>query len=176
MTPLCELAKKYGTDKYPWYTPFYDLILEDIRFTTRSVLEIGIGTPKSMEHVPGYRPGASLRMWQDYFPCAKIYGIDIHSLCGDARIETRYCDQSDAKQLLVIGNEWGPFDLIVDDGSHDPIDQFQSCVTLFPYLRPGGVYIIEDVNEPFALPFTSQYVECRVKDHPYVGRCIVVQK
>src|SRR6185369_15852500 len=116
MTPLCELAQKYGTDKYPWYTPFYDLLLRDRRDSVRRVLEIGIGTPEAMSHVPNYKPGASLRMWRDYFPNAAIVGIDIvPSVCfRDVRIVTG---------IRIIPEI---YDLIVDDGSHEPEDQIDT--------------------------------------------------
>ena len=70
MTRLCELAEKYGSDKTPsifhGYTPFYDELLKDR--DVKRVLEIGIGNVACMNHVKDYKPGASLRMWRDYFP------------------------------------------------------------------------------------------------------------
>ena len=42
------------------------------------------------------------------------------------------------------------FDVIVDDGSHVCVHVFRSFNALFPKLRPGGVYIIEDLNMAYA--------------------------
>jgi trans-aconitate methyltransferase len=177
---LCELAVKYGTDKHPWYTPTYEMLLGSQRFKVRKVLEIGIGNLSQMSHVHGYQPGASLRMWRDYFPGAQIFGLDIDPqvMIQDARIETRVCDQSNAEALKHIGEEWGKFDLIVDDGSHDPQHQLLSFETLWPYLREGGYYIIEDVNRPEALllPQPSTVLLCRIPESDLVGRAVVVKK
>ena len=43
------------------------------------------------------KPGASLRVWRDYFPNAIIYGADIDKdiLFAEERIKTFYIDQLD---------------------------------------------------------------------------------
>ena len=40
----------------------------------------------------------------------------------------------------------GEFDVIIDDGSHRPMHQQISLVSLYPHLKPGGQYIIEDLH------------------------------
>ena len=45
------------------------------------------------------------------------------------------------------------FDIIIDDGSHDPKDQIKSFESLFPSLKCGGVYVVEDIMEPRNNPF-----------------------
>ena len=172
MTELCRLAQKYGTDKYPWYTPFYDVLLRDRRQGIRRVLEIGIGTPEAMAHVPDYRPGASLRMWRDYFPEAQIRGLDKNPdvAFSECRIVALCFDQHNVAALDVHGS-----DLIIDDGSHLPEHQIQSAKHLVPQLAPGGLYIIEDVNGRLELPFSHQYVECNIVGSDKVGRCIVIR-
>jgi hypothetical protein len=144
---LTELAAKHGTDKGV-YAPFYDLILAHKRSVYTSIVEIGVGTPEAMSHVPGYEPGASLRVWDEYFPYAAIYGLDnaIPSHQLDLNITVRNCDQSKKQDLLEAAQWFEQADLIVDDGSHRPQDQIQTALTLLPYLREGGIYIIEDVN------------------------------
>ena len=177
MTPLCELAQKYGTDKFPWYTPFYHLLLARRRRDVRRVLEIGIGTPEAMKHVPGYKPGASLRMWRDYFRNAVIVGVDKDpsAMFSADRILTLEADQSNDLADVVPGHD---FDLIVDDGSHDPHHQIATFNALFPRLAPGGIYIIEDVNGPLFLdaPCPTQTVECHASGSPYIGRLIMAVK
>src|SRR3972149_8272692 len=81
ITPLCEIAFKYGTDKCPQishnYTPVYYKLLKDKKEKIRKVLELGIGSRKTMQWVPKhYQTGASLLMWRDFFPNAQIYGVD----------------------------------------------------------------------------------------------------
>lgn len=174
MTDLCKLAQLYGTDKFPWYTPFYDALLR--QHNAFKILEIGIGTPSTMGHVPDYKPGASLRMWRDYFPCAEVWGVDIDPavMFHEERINTFCIDQADTLSLAAI-SQGRQYDLIIDDGSHDPAHQILSATTLVPYLSPGGLYIIEDVNGTLDIPFVHQVVECHVAGSPKVGRLILIQ-
>lgn len=179
MTELCKLAAKYGTDKI-WYTPFYHLLFEHRRdYLTKKVLEIGIGSVSAMKHVPGYQPGASLRMWRDYFPDAQIFGVDKDTsvLFQEDRIKTSYCDQADANELLAIG-QWtgGGLDLIVDDGSHDPLHQLWTARMLLSYLKPGGIYVIEDVNHFEAVsPFLKVPHACITYHTSLTARMIVIR-
>lgn len=177
MTELCKLAEKHGTDKI-YYSAFYHNLLQCRRWTCQAILEIGIGTPEAMEHVKGYRPGASLRMWRDYFPRADVYGIDIDpKACAEAlegRIHTSVCDQRNEFQLRSSLNG-RRFDLIVDDGCHDPQVQLETAKVLVPYLERHGLYIIEDVGN---LPELSAQIEWEhtVIQHvgALVGRAIVI--
>lgn len=150
MTLLCELAKKYETDKggqhYRYgggdsdtchnYTPFYHAWFDEDRATVKSVLEIGVNA------------GSSLRMWKEYFPSAHIIGIDCDPKClkeAEDRIEIEIADQNNPDQLrAVVGAR--AFDIILDDGSHFREHQITSLKTLLPYLAPGGYYIVEDLG------------------------------
>jgi hypothetical protein len=150
MTRLCQVAEKYGCDKtasiFHDYTPFYHQLLQR---PVKRVLEIGIGNTACMNHLAEYTPGASLRMWQDYFPDAEILGLDIDPsvLINEGHIRSYLCDQSSEGLLLgtaaMLG---GKFDLIIDDGSHDMGHQALTANTLIPkLLSSSGVYVIEDV-------------------------------
>lgn len=150
-TRLCDLAKKYGCDKtvsiFHDYTPFYDQLLQG-RTVTR-VLEIGIGSVASMSHVKDYKPGASLRMWREYFPEAVIWGLDNDPgvMINEERIRSLPCDQGNQQSLTRVAYDLGGhFDLIIDDGSHQLKHQALTANTLIPkLLSPTGVYVIEDV-------------------------------
>jgi spermidine synthase len=154
MTPLCEIALKYGTDKAfrertdgmegdsaHDYTPYYHELLKDRNI--RRVLEIGIGEKKY--NAP------SLRMWAEYFPQAEIYGCDIDIgvfVYDNPRIHCFHCDQSDSISLQqVVKQTGGNFDLIVDDGSHIIEHQMLTFRMLYSLLSPKGVYIIEDIDK-----------------------------
>jgi hypothetical protein len=179
-TELCELAIKHGTDKWPHhhYTPHYHEMFKDRRDTVKKVLEIGIGDDSMKNTIPDYQPGASLRMWREYFPNAEIYGLDNNpnTLIKESRIWSFQCDQGDPVQLdgvqVTIGRD---FDLIVDDGCHVPEVQALTARILVPLLAPKGVYVIEDVwpypsevgwsKEPFGLklseiPYPSSLIQC----------------
>lgn len=141
---LSSLAFQFKTDKGPeghGFTRFYEAFLRDRRISTRSVLEIGIHT------------GASLRMWEAYFPQARIYGIDINPIPWPlaGRIVVGFADQSDPKKLRAVADSFGPpFDLIVDDGGHTMPQQQITLGTLWPLLAPGGIYILEDLHTSLA--------------------------
>lgn len=168
LTPLCELARKHQTDKGGWhltyggassdtchnYTPTYYALLKDKRESARHVLEIGVNA------------GSSLRMWEEFFPNAMIYGLDINSGClfTAGRIRCEYADQGSAESLTEVMAKLGnvQFDLIVDDGSHQPGHQIVSANTLLPTLAPDGLYIIEDIG-PDCRP-EQIGVEIRPKD------------
>jgi hypothetical protein len=152
-TALCKLALKYKTDKCPkrgkhTYTPFYYSLLKNKKKSIKKVLEIGIGK------------GASLYMWRDFFPNAKIYGVDYRQdlLINKGRIESILCDQRRKEHLKnlidIIGTD---IDLVIDDGSHRPRDQVFTCLTLIPQLNKGVTYVIEDVADPSIVERFSQY-------------------
>ena len=149
---LDNLAIKYKSDKssrFHNYTVKYDKILSPYRESFSSVLEIGVAQ------------GQSLRMWADYFPNAIIHGADISKaseICEtySNRIKFHLTDQRNEAQLKNL-EQFSPFDLIIDDGNHFWMEQILTFKTLFPYVKKGGIYIVEDTT-------TSYWKE--YKNHP----------
>lgn len=140
MNDLDKLAIKYGADKWGkhHYTPVYFDLFKDRRQTVKKVVEIGAGE------------GASLFMWQDFFPNAKIYGgeIDPNRCFISNRIKIKQCDQTSQDDLIdFINLTDSDIDLFVDDGSHEPEDQLFTCLQIFPGLDKGAIYVIEDVAD-----------------------------
>ncbi len=164
MTPLCELAFKYGTDKCPQikhsYTPYYYELLRDKRESVKKVMELGIGYnpklatagevyDKGLKRM--YQKGASLKMWRDFFPNAEIYGVDIKPeiMFEDERIQTFLGDERNNDDWERILTETGTdIDLFIDDGSHSSKYQLQVCRFLMSKFNRDATYIIEDVNRP----------------------------
>jgi len=173
---LSELCDKYGSDKgsiklgvkpFPWrphnYTDYYEHLFASKKELVTKVFECGIGTNNInliSNMSAGGKPGASLRVWRDYFTNATIYGADIDRdiLFQESRIVTKYMNQLDP---VSINNFWSTiahkdFDLMIDDGLHT----FEAGITLFEnsiqYLDQNGTYIIEDVNLK-SLPRFHQY-------------------
>src|ERR1035437_7783043 len=164
MKTIEELANFYATDKRESdhnYTQFYQKYFESIRNTVKNILEIGI-----LDHPDKIRrpyTGASLLMWQDYFPTAKIYGVDIKDFkfMDNSRITTLIADQSNRVHLSAAFRKvLEPLDIIIDDGGHMMHQQQISLAFLFPFLKSGGWYIIEDLHtshlEPPFTPGSSQ--------------------
>jgi hypothetical protein len=152
-TPLCSLAFLYGSDKCPQikhnYTPFYYEFLKDKQI--KKIFEIGVGDAEEMAwaNVPNYKTGASLLMWQDFFPEAQIYGMDIKDNCvfERNRIKTFKGDQTKKEDLQNVIRQIGTdIDLAIDDGSHNPGDQVFTCRFLMSLLKKDIIYIIEDAG------------------------------
>lgn len=156
MTELCDLAYKYGTDKCPKlghsYTPVYYKLFKDKRKVFKKVLELGIGSAKTMQYVPShYQLGASLKMWRDFFPNAQIYGVDRHSSCmfEDKRITTVQLDMNWRSSMRSLIEKTGSdIDLLIDDGSHKFEAQSYLLKHLLPLVNKGVIYVIEDSKSP----------------------------
>ncbi|MFR9749873.1 class I SAM-dependent methyltransferase [Nocardia sp. 004] len=145
---LNALSLQFGSDKWGghWYTQQYAEHFAALRDSRVRVLELGIG---------GYQAptagGASLRMWKQYFRRGMVYGLDYFDKSGIAepRLQPLQGDQGDASFLHELGSSLGPFDIIVDDGSHISSDVLTSFQALLPYLRPGGLYVVEDTQTSY---------------------------
>ncbi len=137
---LNEIGLKYGTDKassHHNYLSFYDTFLASLRDQPITLLEIGVFK------------GASLNTWSEYFPNAKIIGVDIQLSCKQLetdRIKIELADQSNLEHLAQLAITHGPFDLIIEDGSHMWEHQITTLRSLFPFLKNGGHYIVEDLQ------------------------------
>lgn len=189
--PLAALCDLHGSDKgevasighpYPWpshnYTEYYSRLFGHCRNAVQRVFECGLGTnnpdlPSTMG-VNG-RPGASLRVWRDYFPNALIYGADVDAqiLFQEERIRTFRMDQRDPASIRAYWQQVGEerFDLMLDDGLHT----FEAGSTLFTHsidrLAPTGIYVIEDVVAGDLLRYQSFFASTE-----YVVDYLVMQR
>ena len=148
MNDFYEVGKKHGTDKvtHHGYQFFYPRYLEPFRDQKFKMLEIGYGT------------GASARMWEDYFPSAEVFVMDIGECGKTGRHEVLQGDQGNMADLRKVAEAVGSARLVVDDGSHHPFHQFETFNFLFRNLvEPGGVYIIEDVECNYWKPDATTY-------------------
>lgn len=145
---LAALATLHGSDKWGrhWYARHYQAHFEPRRLEPLTLLEIGVG---------GYEDpaqgGASLRMWRDYFPQARIFGIDIHDkrAVQEDRVRIFQGSQDDPVFLAAVVQETGPLDIVIDDGSHRNDHVIASFEALFPHLREGGIYAVEDTQTSY---------------------------
>lgn len=152
--PRCQLeilARKYNTDKkIPdnrptqygreglGYIKFYDKELKNRKI--KDIIELGVGW------------GASIRMWSENFPHANIIGVD------NVNRPDEYNELNSLKNIkIIIGDagdrnflqdkfENGRYDIIIDDASHKYNDTLAALLQLFPYLKNGGLYVIEDLH------------------------------
>lgn len=154
MDALSKIAAETTTDK-GWlhnYTPIYHKHFEALRSKVTKVLELGVGGGEN----PGVG-GHSLRMWKHYFPNALIVGVDIFDKCEHAedRIVTLRGSQSDANFISKVVRKYGPFDIIVDDGSHRSSDVVGSLELLWTALCSEGFYVVEDLQYAFDPEFAG---------------------
>jgi SAM-dependent methyltransferase len=128
--------------KWTHYFWVYEKHFAHLRDKEFKMLEIGVLN------------GGSLEMWRNYFPKAKIVGIDINPDCRDheqvdKNIFVRIGDQSNEEFLQSLIDEFGEFDLILDDGSHHVDHVNRTFQYLYPNLKDGGIYFIEDTHAAY---------------------------
>tara|TARA_R110002074_G_scaffold35868_1_gene97706 strand:- start:437 stop:2035 length:1599 start_codon:yes stop_codon:yes gene_type:complete len=156
---LGEIFMKHKTDKltaHPnghCYSIKYQELFEPLRHKKIRLFEMGIGSVgdgessmKGYVH-SGYKPGASLRAWREYFthPETEIIGGDIDgSICDGTT--TFQIDQTNTEELRNLFEKLGKFDIVIDDGLHtrDAAETMKSVC--HDYVNPGGYYIVEDIK------------------------------
>jgi hypothetical protein len=125
-----------GIVKWRHYFEIYDRHLAKFAGEPSTLLEIGIYA------------GGSLDMWREYLgPGCRLYGVDIDPDCTRFEEATVFIgDQADRAFWERFRAETPPLDIIVDDGGHTSEQQLVTLEELLPRLRPGGVYICEDIH------------------------------
>jgi predicted O-methyltransferase YrrM len=136
-------------------------------FKPRNVLELGIWD------------GGSVAFWFEHFQPDKHVALDIKAREDSAYFQ-RYLsarglqqkirtfwktDQANSSRLREIATEEfdGPLDLVFDDASHLYEPTRASFETLFPLVRTGGLYVIEDWGWPY-------WPDYQRADHPFFGK------
>ncbi|MBI4888915.1 MAG: class I SAM-dependent methyltransferase [Acidobacteria bacterium] len=124
--------------KPPYLLQFYLRLLFAFAEAPRRILEIGV------------KGGGSTALWKALFPSATVIGLDIklRRWLASTSDGVRYIesDQTDTARLRQLAEEYGPFDLVIDDGSHRSEDQEITLRALVRHVRPGGVFVIEDTH------------------------------
>lgn len=147
--PIALLLQLSGSDKQQdgWhsYGATYAELFRSLKYRRVKLLEIGIG---------GYNQeigGRSLLAWQAFFPLGSIIACDIVAKfeLGGRRRRVYQVDQSSAADLTKLCEAEGPFDIIIDDGSHRSQHQIFTFQHLFDSLKDGGIYVVEDVATSF---------------------------
>ncbi len=136
------------------------------QFNPQNVMELGMWD------------GGSTAFWFECFHPKKLIGIDLmqredsdyfqqYIISRGLRdcIKTYWnTDQTDLEKIRnIIEKEFsGPIDLVIDDASHAYEATKISFEMLFPLLRPGGLYIIEDWA-------WGHWKEYQSPNHPIMG-------
>lgn len=146
---LNQLASIHGTDKWNdhWYTQHYQHQFGPWRTRKLRLLEIGIGG-----YEDPFKGGDSLRLWKSFFPNADIHELDIIDKTAhqESRITVHVGSQVDFDFLQSVIDKYGPFNIIIDDGSHINAHVRETFNFLFPKaLTENGIYVIEDTQTSY---------------------------
>jgi hypothetical protein len=149
--PLFQLWKQHKPRAHKWthYFAAYHALFELRRAQAQRILEIGV-----------YQ-GASLRLWKQYFddPATVLVGIDIDPICTQfdsprENVHVRIGSQANAAFLDTVVRDFGPFDIIIDDGSHHSSHMIASFNHLFASaLKDDGIYLAEDLHANYWTPY-----------------------
>lgn len=167
-----DIANRHTTDKVTThrYGPAYTRYVAPLRCRSDlRFLEIGLGCGMP------YGEGHSLTLWMEYFPHAEaIVEMEFQADCLSA-LSTAWKekppkwvkastetwakalrpvhfivgDQRDSASIRHVGEQHGPFDVIIDDGGHLMEMQIKTIAAMWPFLRPGGVLLMEDLQTSF---------------------------
>jgi hypothetical protein len=146
---LDKIAIKHQTDKastHHGYTKYYQKHFEELRNEPITLVEIGYGGYNYSD-----RGGAGARMWLEYFSEAKIISVDLYWKDNTPK-DNRYLfiqksqDEENLKDDVLC---YGQPSIIIDDASHICDLTLKTFDILFPVLKSGGWYVIEDVEGSF---------------------------
>lgn len=160
MTILDQLFNKYGSDKGSEhgnkhkYSFFYEKWFSSINQEPLKILELGLckGGPELVDKHAGINRTTesppSINAWLEYFPNAMLYGFDISDFSEfeSDRFKFTRGDASCIDDLTNLASVIGEVDVILDDASHASYHQQFAFVNLFRSIKPGGLYIIEDLG------------------------------
>lgn len=146
MADLTKLYDKYGADKGTkkhMYSDVYEAYFYKHKDDPINVLEIGVFK------------GASVQAHHEYFSKANLYAADIFvrvdpkeiPILNEERVHWIKGNSTAPNAASVVTEKWGDikFDLIIDDGAHDPVSMLATLKNFMPMLAEGGTYFIEDL-------------------------------
>ena len=146
---LDQIAIKHGTDKssaHHGYCETYELYFTPLREKKLTLLELGFGGYQYPD-----RGGAGAKTWAEYFPKAEVYTIDNNykNPLPHPRIHFNQVSQSDDVALSNLILHICSPDIIIDDASHTSPLTIRSFEILFPLLKSGGIYVVEDTHASY---------------------------
>lgn len=150
MDSNCSNKGSYKNTSIYNYTIYYYPLFINYKNSNIRLLEIGIdnNTISSM-------PGASLKGWKQFFTNGTIIGIDniSNNIFKDKFIKTFLCDYTDnnsIKELWENENFKEDFDIIILNIDYNNIiDKFNFFESNHYKIKPGGVFIIENIKNIF---------------------------
>jgi len=134
--------RNFNSDKWEHYFHIYDYLFGRFYGSRVNYLEIGV------------QNGGSLEIAQKLFETESlIVGIDIDINCKylEGKVADKIIIGSQIDScVLTEASKYGPFDIIIDDGSHIQKHMIISFLELFPFLAQDGIYVIEDTHTNYS--------------------------
>lgn len=151
------LARNLGVDKVVAhsYHHAYAKYLEPIRNKKLTFLEIGLGCGMADPRNPTVGAGLSMKLWTRFLPNTDQWMFEFNRVCAEQLARPALGDhlivgdQSSVADLNAAIKKIGAFDIVIDDGGHSMDQQIISLQVLFPAVRPGGLYFVEDLETSF---------------------------
>lgn len=127
------------SNKWVHYFYIYDRLFSEYRERNQAIKIMEIGVNR----------GGSLEIWKKYLPKGSmIYGVDINPKCKEIKFSENilfYLGSASDRDFMEKTFENIEFDIILDDGSHICSDVIKTFKIMFPRIKNGGLYIIEDL-------------------------------
>lgn len=150
LTDLCKIGKVFGTDKSPYnevghrhpYTPVYNMLFAQHKNKLIKFCEIGVAG------------GASVALWNVFFKNALFYFFDRDQNFLDHAKQYvnpnsnffELVDVRDVSGMIQKFSAINDLDILLDDSSHNIDDQRNIIHAVLPYIKSGGMIIIEDID------------------------------
>lgn len=158
---LTDIADRHGSEKGSTrhrYSELYQMLFAPLRLGALHLLEMGASAQSDTADL------ASVAMWMEYFPKARISRLDSADLSGfaDPRFSALRCDAGDRESLAQTIKTAAPFDIVIDAASHASHHQQFAFLELFGRVNSGGFYIVEGLRgqpEAMELPEISKTAE-----------------
>jgi len=135
--------------KWMHYFDIYDHHFAPYRKKPVTIVEFGVSH------------GGSLQMWKSYFGRkARIIGVDIDPRCKELvedRVEVVIGDQEDRDFLRTLRERVGPIDILIEDGGHTMNQQIATFEEMWPGVRDGGIYLVEDLHTSYWPKYEGGY-------------------
>jgi predicted O-methyltransferase YrrM len=151
-TKQASTRKRFQLGKPDMVDPFIAVLEE---FSGGNLFELGIyhGGSAALAALVA-RPRTLVTVDLEAEPSEALYGFITDHGLKDVVHPFWGVDQADRERLeQIAADEFdGLLDLVVDDASHDYGPTVAAFETLFPRLRPGGLYLIEDWRWGLAVP------------------------
>ena len=154
---IFDSQRNFNSDKWEHYFDIYDHLLGKFYESKVNYLEIGVQNGGSLEIAKKLFASDSLIIGMDIDPnCKRLEGKVANQIIIGSQVD-------DATLLKV--SEFGPFDIIIDDGSHIQSHMIVTFFKLFPLLSQNGIYIIEDTHTNYSPEHQESFLGIGLYDY-----------